>query len=116
MRCSDCKGIIEGNRPFCPHCGRPLSGVVRWITPGSPQDEAAGKVKATGLGDRPRADEDAAARIKDAGKRLAAEPVVQRIALGAVVGAVAAGFLPGIGWLFGAVIGGLIAYKSMRKS
>lgn len=27
MRCSECYGEIEGRPPFCPHCGRKMSGL-----------------------------------------------------------------------------------------
>lgn len=122
MRCSDCNGVIEGNRPYCPHCGRPLSGVARMMRHSSPAQEASGKVAASRKSEGRKAERQARARqeagdkIKAAGKELAEQPWFIRVVIGVVAGSIVASFIPGIGWIMGAFIGGFVAYKTYKKS
>lgn len=99
MRCPDCKGQIEGPRPFCPHCGRKFDGLLSSF--------------ASSLG---KTEPKRQAQLAELHRRAVENPMALRLAVGAVGGAVTAGFIPGVNWFIGGLVGLFIAFRTMRKN
>ena len=105
MRCSDCHGVIEGNRPFCPHCGRKLGGLLK-------ARPTAGISKPGPRLARPRF------RLGKA-EAEATSPQAQwlgRMVVFPLLGAIIAAALPGHRWGLGLIIGLFIALQTRKKS
>ncbi len=108
MKCPDCNGVIEGRRPFCPHCGRKMGGGLFSMasppSPVSPRPPVIGADRA-----------EAARKVREIQARWIAHASLIRVAAFAVIGATIGSFLPGLSWIGGAMMGLFLGLPGKKK-
>ncbi|MGD9811657.1 MAG: hypothetical protein AB7U35_10045 [Sphingobium sp.] len=117
MKCSDCNGIIEGKRPFCPHCGRKLGGaasagpqIARRVIGAQPAPvsgiaSAAERLMQRNLSVKDAQEARAALEKMRSGMPSGLQIRLVKMFVFIMVGAMIGGALPGNRWIAGAMIG-----------
>ena len=116
MKCAQCRGVIEGDRTFCPHCGAPLSVLSRLT--GSTSRRADRPDPSRAPDPSPRSNPDWSGKVEKVVRDIPA--FVRRdsqttIASGVVAGCIIGAILPGVSWFVGGLIGGFLAYKYTER-
>lgn len=103
MRCADCRGEIEKQSSFCPHCGAKLNG-------------AEGRRSSPDPMPAREAFSEAASDLMRTGRRLANNDMARKVGAGAAIGAIAGAVVPVLSIGLGALVGGgIVAWQQWKK-
>ena len=113
MRCSDCNGVIEGQRSFCPHCGSALSGVQRLRSHIEPPPRPAISRKER-RGEQQAGEGAQLIELFNRFRAFVLRDTKTTVISGMVAGAII-GKTVGLGWIIGSVFGGFVTFKYLEK-
>jgi hypothetical protein len=111
MKCPQCKGVIERDTAFCPHCGVARSGKIPIMKPAR-KPPASARPSASREPDISVAASAAFATLW----RFILRDRQTRIGSAVVAGAIIGAILPGVSWVIGGLVGGFIAYRILERT